>query len=69
MFTARSQPMNEIASDRVFLDAAYAIALLNIDDALHDVAISLAQHIEKHRTALVTTRPVLLEIGVNDTPR
>lgn len=55
--------MSEIVSDRVFLDAAYAIALVNIDDALHDVAVSLAQHIEKHRTALVTTRPVLLEIG------
>jgi predicted nucleic acid-binding protein len=55
--------MTEPASDRVFLDASYAIALVNIDDALHRVALALAQHIAKHRTTLVTTRPVLLEIG------
>jgi len=55
--------MIEPASDRVFLDAAYAIALVNIDDALHNVALALAQHIAKHRITLVTTRPVLLEIG------
>lgn len=55
--------MSEPVSDRVFLDAAYAIALVNIDDALHGVALALAQHISKHRTKLITTRPVLLEIG------
>jgi hypothetical protein len=54
--------MSELPS-RVFLDAAYAIALVNVDDALHDVALTLAQRIAEQRATLVTTRPVLLEIG------
>ena len=55
--------MSETVPGRVFLDAAYAIALVNKDDALHEIAIALGQDLHKVRTGLVTTRAVLLEIG------
>lgn len=47
----------------VFLDTAYAIALANAKDQFHDKAILLAKQLRTHKTKLVTTRAVLLEIG------
>ncbi|MCE7990117.1 MAG: PIN domain-containing protein [Caldilinea sp. CFX5] len=47
----------------VFLDTAYAIALANAKDQLHPKAVQLAKQLRTHKTKLVTTRAVLLEIG------
>jgi uncharacterized protein len=47
----------------IFLDTAFALALANPKDLLHERAIDLADQLEAARTQLVTTRAVLLEIG------
>jgi len=47
----------------VFLDTAFALALANPHDLLHDRAIHLADLMEAARTRLITTRVVLMEIG------
>lgn len=49
--------------NRVFLDAAYAIALSVPRDQYHQRAVSLADELELSQTHLITTRAVLLEIG------
>lgn len=48
---------------KVFLDAAYAIALSVPKDQYHLRAVSLADELEASKTRLVTTRAVVLEIG------
>lgn len=48
---------------KVFLDAAYAIALSVPKDQYHRRAISLADELEASQTHMITTRAVLLEIG------
>jgi len=40
----------------VFLDTAFALALANPQDLLHERAIQLADQLEAARTQLVTTR-------------
>lgn len=47
----------------VFLHTAFALALANPKDRLHERAIDLADQLEAARTQLITTRAVLLEIG------
>lgn len=47
----------------VFLDTAFALALVNVNDLLHVSALSLADQLQAQATRLVTSRPVLLEIG------
>lgn len=47
----------------VFLDTAFALALANPKDLLHERAIYLADQLEAARIQLVTTRAILLEIG------
>ncbi len=47
----------------MFLDTAYAIALANAKDQFHHKAVELAKQLRTHKTKLVTTRAVLLEIG------
>jgi len=49
--------------DKVFLDAAYAIALANPADEHHDKANTLADRLLQERSQIVTTRAVLVEIG------
>lgn len=49
--------------NKVFLDAAYAIALSVPRDQYHQRAVSLADELEASQTRLITTRAVLLEIG------
>jgi predicted nucleic acid-binding protein len=49
--------------DKVFLDAAYAIALSAPNDQHHELAEILAEQIETESTQLITTRAVVLEIG------
>jgi predicted nucleic acid-binding protein len=49
--------------DKVFLDAAYAIALSAPNDQHHEFAEILAEQIEMEGTQLITTRAVVLEIG------
>jgi predicted nucleic acid-binding protein len=46
-----------------FLDASYAIALASPKDENHGRAVELARHIRTERILLVTTQPVVLEIG------
>ena len=48
---------------KVFLDTAFALALANPKDLLHERAIHLADQLEAARTQLITTHAVLLEIG------
>jgi predicted nucleic acid-binding protein len=50
-------------STDVFLDTAYAIALSSEKDEHHDKAVLLAEQLEAEGTRLITTRPVVLEIG------
>lgn len=47
----------------VFVDASFAIALVNSNDQLHDVALESARRIQSSGVRLVTTQAVLLEIG------
>jgi hypothetical protein len=47
----------------VFLDTAFALAPANVNDLLHVRAVSLADQLEAQATRLITSRPVLLEIG------
>lgn len=49
--------------DKVFLDAAYAIALSAPNDQHHEHAEMLAEQLEAHGSQLITTRAVMLEIG------
>jgi len=46
-----------------FLDTAFALALANPKDLLHQRAIRLADQLDAEQTRMVTTRAVLLEIG------
>mgnify|MGYP006292084043 CR=1 FL=1 len=47
----------------IFLDTSYAIALSSEKDRFHNKALELADQLEADKTFLITTRPVLLEIG------
>lgn len=49
--------------DKVFHDAAYAIALSSSKDLHHERAIRLADQLRSNETRLITTRAILLEIG------
>lgn len=49
--------------NKIFLDAAYAIALSAVTDKYHQKAENLAKQIEKTGAQLITTRAVMLEIG------
>lgn len=55
--------MTEPLPGEVFLDTAYAIALVNREDSLHPAAEALAVRLQASRTRLLTTRAILLEIG------
>ena len=48
---------------KVFLDAAYAIALSAPRDRYHERAVMLAEQLEAEGTWIATTRAVILEIG------
>lgn len=52
-----------LATNEVFLDTAYAIALSVTSDEHHERAVALAEQLELRQTRLITTRAVLLEIG------
>jgi predicted nucleic acid-binding protein len=52
-----------MASNEVFLDAAYAIALSVSNDQHHEQAMALRADLKLAPKRLVTTRAVLLEIG------
>ena len=47
----------------MFLDTAFAIALVSVNDRFNAQAMFLADQLEVSGTRLVTTRAVLLEIG------
>lgn len=48
---------------RVFVDAAFAIALASPRDRYHATAMSLAANLRKDKSSMITTGAVLLEIG------
>lgn len=48
---------------KYFLDTSYAIALVSPKDEFHQRAVKFSLEIEDNGAELVTTRPVLLEIG------
>jgi uncharacterized protein len=50
-------------ASNVFLDTAYAIALISPRDDFHEQAQSLSIQLEQSRNLVVTTRAVLVEIG------
>ncbi len=52
-----------VEAHEVFLDAAYVIALSSSKDQYHKQATTLARQLEIQGTKMVTTRPVILEIG------
>ena len=47
----------------VFLDTAFAIALVSQQDTYHERASTLLEDIERERTWVVTTQAILIEIG------
>lgn len=49
--------------EALFLDSAYVIALAQMSDQHHAKAVQLAASLLQGKTPLVTTRPVMLEIG------
>lgn len=49
--------------NKVFVDAAFAIALASPRDRYHSVASALAADLRKNNSMMVTTVAVLLEIG------
>ena len=49
--------------NEAFLDTSFAIALASVTDQNHMRAVKLASQIETHKTNLVTTQAILLEIG------
>jgi predicted nucleic acid-binding protein len=49
--------------NEVFLDTSFAIALSSVTDQNHVQAVNLANQLETHKTHLVTTQAILLEIG------
>ena len=50
-------------ANKLFLDAAYAIALSSPADQFHAAAVVLAERLENDRASLVTMPAVVLEIG------
>jgi predicted nucleic acid-binding protein len=47
----------------LFLDTSYAIALSSVTDSHHPRAVELAAEIQTQGARLITTQPVVLEIG------
>ncbi len=50
-------------TNQYFLDSSYAIALVSSNDQHHERAVDLSFKIENESVKLLTTRPILLEIG------
>lgn len=50
-------------TNQYFLDSSYAIALVSSNDQHHKRAVDISFKIENENAKLVTTRPILLEIG------
>ena len=55
--------MMHSVESKVFLDTAYAISLSSEQDNLHELALQIADDLEKEHTVIVTTQAILLEIG------
>lgn len=49
--------------NRVFLDTSFAIALSVKSDENHSLALQFAQQLEEENTRIITTTPILLELG------
>ncbi|MBD0320258.1 MAG: PIN domain-containing protein, partial [Gemmatimonadetes bacterium] len=48
---------------KLFLDASFAIALVSPRDQYHEHATVLLRGIKAQRIPLITTRPVIVEVG------
>ena len=49
--------------NEVFFDTSYIIALSSLRDQYHQHAAKIANQLKNDKTRLVTTQPVILEIG------
>jgi uncharacterized protein len=49
--------------NEVFLDTAFAVALVSPRDQLHQKAVAWSEKIEASKISVITSRAVLLEIG------
>jgi uncharacterized protein len=52
-----------MAKNEIFVDTAFFIALVDLRDSIRKKAIRLARELEEKRPSLVTTDPVLIELG------
>ncbi len=50
-------------SNDIFLDTSYVIALYIQSDQYHETAVALSERLEHDRRKIVTTIPVIFEIG------
>ena len=50
-------------TNKIFLDTAFAIALVSPKDAFHEKAVSLSKLLRQSKSQLITTRAILIEIG------
>ncbi|MFZ5880731.1 MAG: type II toxin-antitoxin system VapC family toxin [Chloroflexota bacterium] len=50
-------------TDKLFLDTAFAIALISPKDIFHDKAMALSSQIRQGGIHMLTTRAILIEIG------
>jgi len=49
--------------NEVFLDTAFVLALTDKSDTHHQLATDIADMLKRTKSRVVTTRPVMLEIG------
>jgi uncharacterized protein len=49
--------------NKIFLDASYLIALVWRSDQFHEAALELCERVEQNQAELITTIPILFEIG------
>lgn len=47
----------------IFLDTSYAVALYIKSDQYHEAAVALSKRLEQDRSRIITTVPILFEIG------
>ena len=50
-------------TNKIFLDTAFAIALVSPKDTFHEKAVSLSKQLRQSKPQLITTRAILIEIG------
>ncbi len=49
--------------EKVFMDTAFLIAVIDTSDRYHDIAVKSYKNLIKHKWSVITTEAVLVEIG------